>query len=147
MCLHSGEITLEDLLLKARIVAETIVPQNVVNVASNGQWVEYHQPQHQRQGFMPHPVSIRRQGQQTHAEALKIGDSSVEAVVSSLISKYSKWGCFEDAAKAFSEREDEVMWSSMISAYGFHGHSDEAIELFNTTAAEQTLIHDGSALT
>ncbi|KAJ0258276.1 ABSCISIC ACID-INSENSITIVE 5-like protein 3 [Hirschfeldia incana] len=53
-----GEITLEDLLLKAGVVTETIVPQNVVNVASNGQWAQYHQPQphHQHQGFMPYPV-------------------------------------------------------------------------------------------
>ncbi|CAH2058572.1 unnamed protein product, partial [Thlaspi arvense] len=51
-----GEITLEDLLLKAGVVTETIAPQNVVNIASNGQWVQYHQPQHQHQGFMPYPV-------------------------------------------------------------------------------------------
>ncbi|KAL0740060.1 hypothetical protein Bca4012_081573 [Brassica carinata] len=50
-----GEITLEDLLLKAGVVTEAMtVPQNVVNVASNGQWAQYHQPQHQ--GFMPYPV-------------------------------------------------------------------------------------------
>ncbi|KAJ0259408.1 ABSCISIC ACID-INSENSITIVE 5-like protein 3 [Hirschfeldia incana] len=50
-----GEITLEDLLMKAGVVTETMtVPQNVVNVASNGQWAQYHQPQHQ--GFMPYPV-------------------------------------------------------------------------------------------
>ncbi|EOA27740.1 hypothetical protein CARUB_v10023893mg [Capsella rubella] len=51
-----GEITLEDLLLKAGVVTETIVPQeNVVNIASHGQWVEYHQPG-QQQGFMSYPV-------------------------------------------------------------------------------------------
>ncbi|XP_010517593.1 PREDICTED: pentatricopeptide repeat-containing protein At2g41080-like [Camelina sativa] len=79
-------------------------------------------------------LAIRGQGQQIHAEAIKIGASSVVAVVSSLISMYSKCGCLEDAAKAFSEREDEdeVMWSSMISAYGFHGQGDVAIKLFNT---------------
>lgn len=84
-------------------------------------------------------LAIRGQGQQIHAEAIKIGASSVVAVVSSLISMYSKCGCLEDAAKAFSEREDEdeVMWSSMISAYGFHGQGDKAIKLFNTMA-EQT---------
>ncbi|CAA7028783.1 unnamed protein product [Microthlaspi erraticum] len=83
-------------------------------------------------------LAIRGQGQQIHAEAIKIGASSVVAVVSSLISMYSKCGCLEDAAKAFSEREDEdeVMWSSMISAYGFHGQGDEAIKLFNTMVKE-----------
>ncbi|ESQ52828.1 hypothetical protein EUTSA_v10017967mg [Eutrema salsugineum] len=79
-------------------------------------------------------LAIRGQGQQIHAEAIKIGASSVVAVVSSLISMYSKCGCLEDAAKAFSEREDEdeVMWSSMISAYGFHGQGGEAVKLFDT---------------
>ncbi|CAN6994404.1 hypothetical protein IGI04_017437 [Brassica rapa subsp. trilocularis] len=83
-------------------------------------------------------LAIRGQGQQVHAEAVKIGASSVVAVVSSLISMYSKCGCLEDAAKAFSERgdEDEVMWSSMISAYGFHGRGEEAIKLFNTMVEE-----------
>ncbi|CAN8317788.1 unnamed protein product [Cochlearia groenlandica] len=56
-----GEITLEDLLLKAGVVTESIVPsQNDVNVASNEQWVHYHQPhqqQQQQQGFMTYPVS------------------------------------------------------------------------------------------
>ncbi|CAH8371445.1 unnamed protein product [Eruca vesicaria subsp. sativa] len=52
-----GEITLEDLLMKAGVVTETMtVPLNVVNVASNGQWAQYHQPQQQHQGFMPYPV-------------------------------------------------------------------------------------------
>ena len=50
-----GEITLEDLLMKAGVVTESMtVPQNVVNVASNGQWAQY--PQQQHQGFMPYPV-------------------------------------------------------------------------------------------
>ncbi|KAG7531661.1 Pentatricopeptide repeat [Arabidopsis suecica] len=84
-------------------------------------------------------LAIRGQGQQIHAEAIKIGASSVVAVVSSLISMYSKCGCLGDAAKASQnvKIEDEVMWSSMISAYGFHGQGDEAIKLFNTMA-EQT---------
>ncbi|CDY53679.1 BnaC04g52290D [Brassica napus] len=51
-----GEITLEDLLLKAGVVTETVLPQTVVNVASNEPWVQYHHPQHQQQGFMPYPV-------------------------------------------------------------------------------------------
>lgn len=50
-----GEITLEDLLLKAGVVTDTIVPENVVNIASNGQWAEYHH-QPQQQGFMQYPV-------------------------------------------------------------------------------------------
>ncbi|KFK22898.1 hypothetical protein AALP_AAs47564U000100 [Arabis alpina] len=55
-----GEITLEDLLLKAGVVTETLqMPQDVVNVASNGPWIQYHQPPphlQQQQGFMSYPI-------------------------------------------------------------------------------------------
>ncbi|CAA7028784.1 unnamed protein product [Microthlaspi erraticum] len=68
-----GEITLEDLLMKAGVVTETLVQGSNhgggdgglgQNVAQNGQWIQYHQlppmppqPQHhQHQGFMPYPV-------------------------------------------------------------------------------------------
>uniref|UniRef100_A0A1J3FWC7 ABSCISIC ACID-INSENSITIVE 5-like protein 3 n=1 Tax=Noccaea caerulescens TaxID=107243 RepID=A0A1J3FWC7_NOCCA len=68
-----GEITLEDLLMKAGVVTETLVQGSNhgrdggglgQNVAQTGQWIQYHQlppippqPQHhQHQGFMPYPV-------------------------------------------------------------------------------------------
>ncbi|XP_008455289.1 pentatricopeptide repeat-containing protein At2g41080 isoform X1 [Cucumis melo] len=73
------------------------------------------------------------QGQQIHAEVIKAGASSVLAVISSLISMYSRSGCLEDSIKAFVDREDfdVVLWSSMIAAYGFHGRGEEAVELFH----------------
>ncbi|XP_041018232.1 pentatricopeptide repeat-containing protein At2g41080 isoform X1 [Juglans microcarpa x Juglans regia] len=79
------------------------------------------------------------QGQQIHAEAIKAGACSVVAVVSSLISMYSRCGCLEDSLKAFLECEhtDVVLWSSMIAAYGFHGRGDEAIELFEYMEQEE----------
>ncbi|XAR49525.1 hypothetical protein NMG60_11032760 [Bertholletia excelsa] len=78
------------------------------------------------------------QGQQIHAEAIKIGASMVTAVISSLISMYSRSGCLDESVKAFSERreDDVVLWSSMIAAYGFHGKGEEAIELFNQMEKE-----------
>ncbi|KAG6572381.1 pentatricopeptide repeat-containing protein At2g41080 [Cucurbita moschata] len=73
------------------------------------------------------------QGQQIHAEVIKAGAGSVVAVVSSLISMYSRSGCLEDSVKTFVDREDAdvVLWSAMIAAYGFHGRGEEAIELFH----------------
>ncbi|KAF7842961.1 pentatricopeptide repeat-containing protein [Senna tora] len=73
------------------------------------------------------------QGKQIHTEAIKAGASSVVAVISSLVSMYSRCGCLEDSIKAFSECEerDVVLLSSMIAAYGFHGLGDEAIKLFH----------------
>lgn len=72
------------------------------------------------------------QGQQIHAEAIKAGANTVVAVISSLISMYSRCGCLKDSVKVFVEHEvgDLVLWSAMIAAYGFHGRGDEAIELF-----------------
>ncbi|KAF9590795.1 hypothetical protein IFM89_038387 [Coptis chinensis] len=73
------------------------------------------------------------QGQQVHAQAIKSGADASVSVRSSLVSMYSKCGCLEDSLKVFLEPEDDdddVLWSSMIAAYGFHGHGQEAIKLF-----------------
>ncbi|KAL3634463.1 hypothetical protein CASFOL_021517 [Castilleja foliolosa] len=83
-------------------------------------------------------LSTLGQGQQIHAEVVKTGSLSVVAVISSLISMYSRCGCLDDAMKIFEEKKgvenDLVLWSSMISAYGFHGKGKEAIELFKKMA-------------
>ncbi|CAL9101155.1 unnamed protein product [Musa textilis] len=81
------------------------------------------------------------QGQQVHAEVIKAGVDSVIPVRSSLISMYSKCGCLDDSSKIFSESDDGsdlVLWSSMIAAYGFHGHGEEAIQLFDKMVREGT---------
>ncbi|KAM1189764.1 hypothetical protein ACFX2J_025404 [Malus domestica] len=84
------------------------------------------------------------QGQQIHAEAIKAGASTVVAVISSLISMYSRCGCLDDSLKAFMESEcgDAVMWSSMISAYGFHGRGENAIKLFEEMKQEELETND-----
>ncbi|XP_071735903.1 pentatricopeptide repeat-containing protein At2g41080-like [Rutidosis leptorrhynchoides] len=89
-------------------------------------------------------LATRGQGQQIHAEAIKSGSTSSLSVLSSLVSMYSKCGCLEDSLKAFSETKipDVVVWSSMISAYGFHGMGKEAIELFNQMEIEKLEAND-----
>lgn len=79
------------------------------------------------------------QGQQIHAEVIKAGAGSEVAVISSLISMYSRCGCLEDSVKAFLECEDpdNVVWSSMIAAYGFHGQGEEAVKLFEQMEQEE----------
>ncbi|PHU12513.1 Pentatricopeptide repeat-containing protein [Capsicum chinense] len=78
------------------------------------------------------------QGQQIHSDVVKTGAVSVVAVVSSLISMYSKCGCLGEAEKIFEERveADIVLWSAMISAYGFHGRGKNAVELFHRIEQE-----------
>ncbi|TVU47760.1 hypothetical protein EJB05_07369, partial [Eragrostis curvula] len=49
-----------------------------------------------------------------------------------LIDMYAGCGCLKDAREVFdsmSER-DVISWTSMISAYGKHGHGREAVDLF-----------------
>ncbi|KAL3509089.1 hypothetical protein ACH5RR_028490 [Cinchona calisaya] len=78
------------------------------------------------------------QGQQIHADVIKVGALSVVPVVSSLVSLYSRSGCLVGAVKVFDEREgaDVVLWSSIIAAYGVHGRGKEAIELFDRMEQE-----------
>lgn len=79
------------------------------------------------------------QGQPVHADVIKTGASSDFGVISSLISMYSRCGCLEDSIKVFSECEeaDQVSWSSMIAAYGFHGRGVEAVKLFEQMEQEE----------
>ncbi|CAJ1935746.1 unnamed protein product [Sphenostylis stenocarpa] len=83
-------------------------------------------------------LAILGQGKQIHAEAIKAGASCELSVVSSLVSMYSRCGCLQDSFKSFLEckERDVVLWSSMITAYGFHGQGEEAIKLFNQMEQE-----------
>ncbi|CAA7389834.1 unnamed protein product [Spirodela intermedia] len=78
------------------------------------------------------------QGRQVHAQAVKAGVNSEVAVQSSLVSMYSKCGSLSDAAAVFCESgaSDDVLWSAMIAAYGFHGHGRRAIEMFERMTME-----------
>ncbi|XP_073009792.1 pentatricopeptide repeat-containing protein At2g41080 [Typha latifolia] len=80
------------------------------------------------------------QGQQVHAQAVKVGVDLVVPVKSSLVNMYSRCGCLGDSARVFSEPHlsDLVLWSSMIAAYGFHGHGQEAIQLFKEMVRKGT---------
>ncbi|XP_057724875.1 pentatricopeptide repeat-containing protein At3g24000, mitochondrial-like [Arachis stenosperma] len=72
------------------------------------------------------------QGEQIHAQAIKIGFLSEVVVGSSLINMYNKCGSIERASKAFLEMSTRTMisWTSMITAFSQHGWSQQALELF-----------------
>ncbi|KAK4487094.1 hypothetical protein RD792_006409 [Penstemon davidsonii] len=86
------------------------------------------------------------QGQQIHTEVIKAGAMSVVSILSSLISMYSRCGCLNDSVRVFDEREgakdDHVLWSSIIAAYGFHGKGHEAIKIFNRMEREGLQAND-----
>ncbi|XP_078427763.1 pentatricopeptide repeat-containing protein At2g41080-like [Wolffia australiana] len=77
------------------------------------------------------------QGRQVHAQAIKAGADADTAARSSLVSMYSKCGCLGEAERVFVESDagDEVLWSAMIAACGFHGRGRRAVELFEAMRA------------
>ncbi|KAK3165997.1 hypothetical protein QOZ80_1AG0040270 [Eleusine coracana subsp. coracana] len=72
------------------------------------------------------------QGQQVHAQAIKAGFDHVVPVMTSLVHMYSRCGCLADSERACCgySGSDLVLSSAIISAYGFHGHGQKAVELF-----------------
>lgn len=77
-------------------------------------------------------MAILDQGRQLHAYALTVGLDQTALVRSALINMYSKCGSIGKAEKIFSasENDDIVSWTAMINGYAEHGHSQEAIDLF-----------------
>ncbi|XP_059665029.1 pentatricopeptide repeat-containing protein At2g41080 [Cornus florida] len=153
MYMKSGSLGLGERVIKAMpiqnvVACNTLIAGRAQNGCSEGALEQYNIMK--MAGFRPDKITFVSvmsscselatlgQGQQIHTEAIKSGVSSVVAVVSSLISMYSRCGCLDDSVKAFSEREeaDVVCWSSMIAAYGFHGRGEEAINLFNQMEQE-----------
>ncbi|KAE9466632.1 hypothetical protein C3L33_01472, partial [Rhododendron williamsianum] len=53
-------------------------------------------------------------------------------VRSSLINMYAKCGSIQEASRIFNwtENDDIVSWTAMVNGYAEHGHSKEAIDLF-----------------
>ncbi|GMN34142.1 hypothetical protein TIFTF001_004530 [Ficus carica] len=68
-----------------------------------------------------------------HAHVIKLGFSKNNFVTSSLIDCYSKWGEIDQAALLFGEstERDNILLSSMISAYSQNLYGEEALKLFS----------------
>lgn len=143
--LSEGEAIIQSMPVPNIVACNTLIAGRVQNGCATGALDHYYLMK--MAGFQPDKItfvsvisscselSTLGQGQQIHAEVVKAGAMSVVAVISSLITMYSRCGCLDDAVKVFGERGeaegDLVLWSSMIAAYGFHGKGDEAIEVFN----------------
>ncbi|KAF7044862.1 hypothetical protein CFC21_054032 [Triticum aestivum] len=58
---------------------------------------------------------------------------------SSLVEAYGRCGSLVGAQRVFelAEERDVVVWSSMVSAYAFHGHGDVAVSLFRRMELEK----------
>ncbi|CAN8326721.1 unnamed protein product [Cochlearia groenlandica] len=67
-----------------------------------------------------------------HSHILKCGFMSYILLSNALIDMYAKCGSLLAACRVFYELDgkDLVSWTSMINAYGLHGHGLEALECF-----------------
>ncbi|XP_042513109.1 putative pentatricopeptide repeat-containing protein At3g47840 [Macadamia integrifolia] len=77
-------------------------------------------------------MAILEQGKQVHSHVLSVGLELDIMINSALINMYSKCGSIDDASWIFysAANEDTVSWTAMINGYAEHGHSREALNLF-----------------
>ncbi|GLU02760.1 hypothetical protein SLE2022_199980 [Rubroshorea leprosula] len=78
-------------------------------------------------------IASVKHGKQIHAYLIRANFRPNMIVVSSLIDMYSKCGCLEVGKLVFTlmgDKQDCVVWNTMISALGQHGHGEEAIQMF-----------------
>ncbi|OMP00375.1 hypothetical protein COLO4_12734 [Corchorus olitorius] len=74
---------------------------------------------------------------QVHAYVVKNGFESFLSVGNALINAYSKCGSIDDAVQSFVSvvEPDLFTWTSIISAYAFHGLPKESIKIFEKMLA------------
>ncbi|XP_026400135.1 pentatricopeptide repeat-containing protein At5g27110-like [Papaver somniferum] len=72
-------------------------------------------------------------GKEIHQSVVENRLESSEIVMAALLDMYAKCGAIDEARKIFDEllEKDCISWTSMITAYGSHGKSAEALEIFS----------------
>ncbi|KAJ0974297.1 hypothetical protein J5N97_016262 [Dioscorea zingiberensis] len=79
-------------------------------------------------------VASLKHGTQIHARILRTGFHPNAIVISSLIDMYSKCGNLAGGLRIFDltgySKRDVVVWNTMMSAVGQHGHGRATIQLF-----------------
>ncbi|OVA19852.1 Pentatricopeptide repeat [Macleaya cordata] len=78
-------------------------------------------------------IASLRHGKQIHTRLIQMGFVPNTIVVSSLIDMYSKCGCLVVGKRVFDlmgNKQDVVLWNTMISALAQHGLGEEAIRMF-----------------
>ncbi|XP_028077651.1 pentatricopeptide repeat-containing protein At2g21090 [Camellia sinensis] len=79
-------------------------------------------------------IASLKHGKQIHAYLIRSGFKPNAIVVSSLIDMYSKCGCLGVGRQVFDimgNKQDYVLWNTMISALAQHGCGEEAIQMYN----------------
>lgn len=78
-------------------------------------------------------IASLKHGKQIHASLLRSNLRANTIVVSSLIDMYSKCGNLEAGRLVFKlmgDKQDTVLWNTMMSALAQHGHGIEALQMF-----------------
>ncbi|KAA3482271.1 pentatricopeptide repeat-containing protein [Gossypium australe] len=79
-------------------------------------------------------VASLTHGKQIHACLIRTNFMPNTIVISSLIDMYSKCGSLKVSKLIFyltSNKQDPVLWNTMISALAQHGHGEEAMKMFD----------------
>ncbi|XAR61157.1 hypothetical protein NMG60_11034784 [Bertholletia excelsa] len=77
-------------------------------------------------------LSALRKGKEIHGFLVRKNFILEDSIASSLVDMYAHCGALQNSVKVFNYTRDKdlVIWTSMISAYGMHGHGKAAIDLF-----------------
>ena len=88
-------------------------------------------------------LSALKNGKEIHSFIIRQGFILEGSIASSLVVMYSRCGMVENADKVFKsiQRKGLVQCTSMINAYGMHGHGKEAFDLFNKMKENLTPDH------
>ncbi|KAL3647826.1 hypothetical protein CASFOL_008794 [Castilleja foliolosa] len=89
-------------------------------------------------------LSALSKGKEIHGFLVRKHMHLSESIPSSLIDMYSSCGALDSSYNVFNNVEDKdlVLWTSMINAYGMHGHGTMAIQLFKKMEFEKNVRPD-----
>ncbi|GMJ05980.1 hypothetical protein like AT4G19220 [Hibiscus trionum] len=78
-------------------------------------------------------LGLSRQGKQIHGHVFRFGISENSFITAALVDMYSNCGRLDVGWQIFTKSEEKsiAVWNSMISAYGYHGNGEMAIQLFH----------------
>ncbi|KAK3148741.1 hypothetical protein QOZ80_3AG0208050 [Eleusine coracana subsp. coracana] len=82
---------------------------------------------------------------EVHGFAIRNIMSAMSHIGSSLIEAYGRCGSVACAQRVFDQVQDRdlVVWSSLVSAYAFHGHAEVAMSLFRHMEEQDDVRPDG----
>lgn len=85
-------------------------------------------------------IADLQQGQQMHSHAIESGFESDLSIGSSLIDMYAKFENLTDAHILFGRlpKRDAVLWTALIAGIAQHGHTHEALYMFQQMHKEGT---------